>query len=214
MLQESNNNDAKSIADPAHSAKPATNPAIRKALKATTGRMKPETVMLGATAATPACGVAKEIVTLEEEDMPAEIDGEGFVCRTCYEIIPKDRYVSHRRDRSCHSLARPPEAEQDKFNCNTCHRHVIAKPIKPPCVTATACTRGYDDLKTSSNPSARTLAQDSQTLLNFSGKLCPDNTNVLSRTRQIIYTNMADIVSINSEVGLDQISSSIRLHEA
>ena len=51
-----------------------------------------------------------------------ELDGEGLVCATCYEIIPKSQYTSHREDRGCHSRARPPEAKQDKFSFNTCHQ--------------------------------------------------------------------------------------------
>ena len=35
-----------------------------------------------------------------------ELDGEGLVCATCYEIIPKSQYTSHREDRGCHNLHR------------------------------------------------------------------------------------------------------------
>ena len=65
----------------------------------------------------------KEIITLEAEDMPVELDGEGYICVTCYEIIPKAQYASHRSRRDCHSPARPPEAKQERnLSCSTCHQ--------------------------------------------------------------------------------------------
>ena len=101
--------------------------------------MKPGAVMLEDTTAAPACSTPKEIVTLEVEDMLVEIDGEGFVCVTCYEIIPKRQYASHQERRGCHSLARPPEAMPDKFSCNTCHRRFRsgkANDFHEPCKAA------------------------------------------------------------------------------
>ena len=103
------------------------------------GHTKPESILLRAAAAAPAYGTPKEIVTLEVEDMPVEIYGEGLVCTTCYEIIPKDRNVSHQSDRSCHLPARPPEAVQDKFSCNTCHwrfKSEEANDLHEPCKPA------------------------------------------------------------------------------
>ena len=37
--------------------------------------------------------------------MPVELDGVGYICVTCYEIIPKAQYASHRSRRDCHSPA-------------------------------------------------------------------------------------------------------------
>ena len=47
----------------------------------------------------------KEVVTLKVEDVPIIVEGEGYICTTCYEIIPESKYVSHRRRRGCHSPA-------------------------------------------------------------------------------------------------------------
>ena len=79
--------------------------------------------------------------------MPVVVDGEGYICTTCYEIIPEPKYVSHRRRKDCHSPAQPPEAEQDNLSCietaqriesscSTCHREFAgerAKDMHEPC---------------------------------------------------------------------------------
>ena len=131
-------NDTKPTANPANPANPAensansaTNPANCKALKkVTTGRVKPEAIMLEAATAAQAahtCDTPKEIVTLEVEDMPVELEGEGYICATCYEIIPKTQYASHQGLRDCHSPTQPQEAKQDKLTCSTCHQRFRSK---------------------------------------------------------------------------------------
>jgi hypothetical protein len=152
-------NDANLSANPAHSVIPTADPAIRKALKkATMGRTKPEAILLEAAAAAAAatCGTPKEIEILEVEDMPVDLDDEGLVCTTCYEIILRSQYTFHRENKGCHLPARPPEAKQDKLSgisgchlqaqppeakqdklsCNTCHRRFkseLANDLHEPC---------------------------------------------------------------------------------
>ena len=139
-------------------AKPAitaTSPAKRKALKkATTGHIRPEAVMFDdvttAHAYANAYDTPKEVVTLEVEDMPVAVDGEGYVCVTCYELIPESEYASHRKRQDCHSPAQPLEAEHNDTSraataqrigrkCSTCHRvfrSEHAKDAHEPCEIA------------------------------------------------------------------------------
>ena len=83
----------------------------------------------------------KEVVTLKVEDVPIIVEGEGYICTTCYEIIPEAKYVSHRRRKGCHSPARPLGDRQDnlnrvamalriELNCNTCHREFASERAK------------------------------------------------------------------------------------
>ena len=145
---QGDNNNAKpaiTTANPAH-------PVKRKALKkATTGRIRPEAVMFDdattADAYADAYDMPKEVVTLEVEDMPVVVDGEGCICVTCYELIPGSEYASHRTRQDCHSPARPPEAKHDDLSCtataqrigrrcSTCHREFKserAKDSHEPC---------------------------------------------------------------------------------
>ena len=83
----------------------------------------------------------KEVVTLKVEDVPVIVEGEGYICTTCYEIIPEPKYISHQRRRGCHSPARPLGDRQDnlsrvatakriKLNCSTCHQEFASKRAK------------------------------------------------------------------------------------
>ena len=137
----------------ARPANPAADPAItadrRTTGEATTNRVRPEAaVSVYVTVKTAnAYDTPREMVTLEVEDIPVIVPGEGCVCITCYEIIPESQYESHRNRGICHSPARPPEAERDdlsciataqriELNCNTCHRKFKsehAKDSHEPC---------------------------------------------------------------------------------
>ena len=75
-----------------------------------------------------------EVITLEAEAMPVELSGEGYLCVSCWEVIPKAQYASHRQRKDCISPgqppatrppARPPAARRKrKSSCETCHRTI------------------------------------------------------------------------------------------
>ena len=107
-------------------------------MKKTPDRIKPEAALPENTPATQVINTPKEIVVLEVEDMPIGLKDDIFhvICPTCYVIVSKKGYSSHRNSKSCHSPARPPEDTPDEFSCETCHRtfqSVEANDLHEPC---------------------------------------------------------------------------------
>lgn len=73
--------------------------------------------------------------------MPVELGDNTFhvICPTCYNIIPKIRYMSHKNSKSCYLPVRPPEDTPDKSSCKTCHQtfeSVEANDLHEPCEAA------------------------------------------------------------------------------
>ena len=135
------NPEKQSRGNPNNNAKLAAAPSFRKALKKAPGRIRPKAILLGAASATQASSTPKEIVVLEVEDMPIELEDNIYhiIWLPCYDIIPKIRYTSHKNSKSCHSPARPPEDTLDKFSCETCHRSFKSKEsndLHEPCKAA------------------------------------------------------------------------------
>ena len=182
-----------STARPANPAADPANTADRRTTgEATTNRIRPEAaVSVYVTVKTAnAYDTPREMVTLEVEDIPVIVPGEGCVCITCYEIIPESQYESHRNRRICHSPARPPEAERDnlsciataqriELSCNTCHRKFKsehAKDSHEPCeaIRKDAPTkidaRRQPKLFTSTTP-ADTRRREAQISTNAAGRI-------------------------------------------
>ena len=85
-------------ANPANSAADPANPVNRKTLRKTAAScVKPGAIMFNPVTAAEVANASdtpKEVVTLKVEDMPVIVEGKGYICTTCYEIIPEPKYIS------------------------------------------------------------------------------------------------------------------------
>ena len=74
-----------------------------------TGITDPDNIFLGSALALWPEDELQDIEETEVTPIELEDDSSHVICPTCYDFLPKARYLSHRHSRDCHPPTRPPE---------------------------------------------------------------------------------------------------------